>query len=63
MEKTEGHDSGWGGIDSDHVRKIIPESLYLFISIILGGIDGLGTWAVKIQEQVSYIVKLCGNTT
>ena len=37
LEKTEGHNSGWGGTDDDHVRKIIPESLYLFISIILGG--------------------------
>ena len=37
LENTEGHKSGRGGIDSQHVRQIIPERLYLFISILLGG--------------------------
>ena len=40
LENT-GHNSGWGGIDSQHVRPIIPESLYLFISILLGGTNML----------------------
>ena len=39
LENTEGHKSGWGGIDSQHAKQIIPESLYLFISILLGGGD------------------------
>ena len=37
LQNTDGHTSGWGGIDSDHVTRIIPDSLYLFISILLGG--------------------------
>ena len=41
LENTEGHKSGWGGIDSQYVRSIIPESLYLFISILLGGTNML----------------------
>ena len=41
LENTEGHKSGWGGIDSQHVKQIIPDSLYLFISIFLGGTNVL----------------------
>ena len=41
LENTEGHKSGWGGINSQYVRPIIPESLYLFISILLGGTNML----------------------
>ena len=41
LENTEGHKSGWGGIDSQRVKQIIPESLYLFISILLGGTNVL----------------------
>ena len=36
---TAGHDSLWEGIDMDHVEKIIPESLFLLLRIIFGGMN------------------------
>ena len=30
-----------GGLAKEHITKIIPDSLYLFLSILLGGIDVL----------------------
>jgi hypothetical protein len=54
MEKTKGHDSSWGGIDDDHVRKIIPDSLYLFLSILLGGTNALETEADCSGKLHSY---------
>ena len=41
LQNTDGHTSGWSGIDSDHVTRIIPDSLYLFIPILLGGTNVL----------------------
>ena len=49
LENT-GHKSGWGGIDSQHVRPIIPESLYLFISILLGGTNMLDNEQTLIDK-------------
>lgn len=37
LENTEDHNSGWGGIDSDHVRQIIPETSSLYGSILPRG--------------------------
>ena len=45
MEKTKGHNSSWGGIDDDHVRNFMPDSLFLFISILPGGANALETEA------------------
>ena len=50
LKNTEGHKSGWGGIDSQHVRPIIPESLYLFISILLGGTNMLDNHQTLIDK-------------
>ena len=37
LQDTQGHNVCWHGIDSDHVAKIIPNSLYLFLSVLFGG--------------------------
>ena len=36
-----GHDTLWEGIDTEHVVKIIPESLFLLLRIMFGGINVL----------------------
>lgn len=36
---TPGHSSAWQGIDQEHVDKVIPNSLYLFLRLLFGGID------------------------
>ena len=40
---TPGHQSGWQGIDKHHVEQIIHNSLYLFLSVLLGGTSVLET--------------------
>ena len=32
-----GHDTSWRGIDMGHVLDVIPNSLYLFLSVLFGG--------------------------
>ena len=39
LKKTPGHTDLWQGIDQEHVERIIPESLFLFLSLLFGGID------------------------
>ena len=41
LSDTAGHDSLWEGIDMDHVERIIPESLFLLLRIIFGGMTVL----------------------
>ena len=54
LVNTEGHKSGWGGIDSQHVKQIISMSLYLFISILLG-------WTNVLDNDQTIIDKLHNN--
>jgi len=42
LRDKRGHNSGWHGIDNDHVLEIIPDSLYLFLSVLFGGEKVLG---------------------
>ena len=37
LKQMPGHNGGWSGISEDHVHKIIPDSLSLFLEIVLGG--------------------------
>ena len=39
LKKTPGHTDLWQGKDQEHVERIIPESLFLFWSLLFGGID------------------------
>ena len=39
LKKTPGHTDLWQGIDQEHVERIIPESLFLFLSLLFGGMD------------------------
>ena len=41
LEQMPGHNGGWGGINEDHVNRIIPDSLSLFLQILLGGTNVL----------------------
>ena len=43
LEKTPGHSAAWGGIDQEHVKYVIPDSLYMFLSVLLGGLTMLDT--------------------
>ena len=37
LKDSLGHDTSWRGIDMDHVSDVIPNSLYLFLRVLLGG--------------------------
>ena len=52
-----GHDSLWEGIDIEHVVKIIPESLFLLLRIIFGGITVLETEQDDTYRAVN--MKVC----
>ena len=41
LADTPGHTAVWGGIDTDHVAKVIPEILHTFLSVLLGGTAAL----------------------
>lgn len=43
LEKHPGHSSGWLGINESSVKDVIPNSLYLFLSILCGGVSTLDT--------------------
>ena len=36
---TPGHSSTWQELDQEHVDEVIPNSLYLFLRLLFGGID------------------------
>ena len=36
LKDTPGHSDQWQGIDQEHIEKIIPESLFLFLSLLFG---------------------------
>ena len=57
LENTAGHSAAWGGIDQDHVAKVIPESLYLFRSVLFGGTDVLEQQSCKLDNQISSIAQ------
>ena len=39
LKQTPGHADLWQGIDQEHVEKIIPDSLFLFLSLLFGEMD------------------------
>ena len=41
LDDTPGHSAAWHGIDQEHVEKVIPNSLYVFLSVLLGGVNTL----------------------
>ena len=43
LERMPGHDKEWRGLTTDAVEAIIPDSLYLFLSVLFGGTDVLDT--------------------
>ena len=51
LEKMPGHNAGWSGIDQEHVTRVIPDSLYLFLQILLGGTDALEQSSDKMHKQ------------
>ena len=42
LKDTPGHSDQWQGIDQEHIEKIIPESLFLFLSLLFGDMSILG---------------------
>jgi hypothetical protein len=51
LEDTPGHESGWTGIDIEHSTKIIPDSLFLFLSVLFGGVRSLDPTAEKASND------------
>ena len=43
LERMPGHDTAWRGLTADAVEAIVPDSLYLFLSVLFGGTDVLET--------------------
>ena len=41
LQDTPGHTAGWKGIDQKHVEKVVPDSLFLFLSVLFGGTSAL----------------------
>lgn len=39
LKDTAGHSDLWSGLDQEHVEEIIPDSLFLLLSLIFGGMD------------------------
>ena len=56
LSDTAGHDSLWEGIDMDHVERIIPESLFLLLRIIFGGMTVLERDESDIDKAICRIV-------
>ena len=59
LQDTPGHSAGWRGIDQEHVEKIIPESLYLFLSVLLGGASALDRDEMESGLDESKKMKIC----
>ena len=56
MIDTPGHETGWRGINpKEHMEKIIPNSLYLFLSIVFGGKSALNLEVDEQDEEVKRI--------
>ena len=52
LKKTPGHTDLWQGIDQEHVERIIPESLFLILSLLFGGIDILeGSMENQLEDS------------
>jgi hypothetical protein len=51
LQDTPGHSAGWGGIDNEHVADIVPNSLFLFLSVLFGGISALTQETVCNDEN------------
>ena len=49
LKDLPGHHTSWRGIDMDHVSDVIPNSLYLFLSLLFGGENIL-----ELEEQDNY---------
>lgn len=56
---TPGHASTWQGLDQEHVYQVIPNSLYLFLRLLFGGIDVVNE---GIQEDSGVKQTVCSIT-
>ena len=66
LQSTQGHAAGWGGIDKEHVDKVVPQSLHLFLSVLFGGMSFLScdedksanieTRICSIAQDIVYVV-------
>ena len=52
-EECPGHNAAHRGIDQEHIEKVIPDSLYMFLSVLLGGISRFGekTYDAEKSEE------------
>ena len=55
LKDSPGHDTSWRGIDMDHVLDVLPNSFYLFLSVLFGEGNIL-----ELEEQDNSLkVRIC----
>ena len=52
LEDKPGHSAAWGGTDQDNVAKVIPESLYFFLSVIFGGTGAIEQQSCTLDSNI-----------
>ena len=57
LENTPGHSAAWCGLDKEHVVKVIPQSLYTFLSVLFGGTDILEERSSKLDDHITSIAQ------
>ena len=57
LENTPGHSAAWGGIDQDHVAKVIPESLYIFLTVLLRGTDAIEQRSCTLDSNITGVAQ------
>ena len=57
LENTPGHSAAWCGLDKKHVAKVIPQSLYTFLSVLFGGTDVFDEESSHLDDHITSIAK------
>ena len=55
LESTAGHDSCWLGIDDEGIERVVPEGVYLFLCVLLGGTTALSSEEVNSDAVGEYV--------
>ena len=57
LQDTPGHDGAWHRINSSSVEKVISESLFLFLSVLFGGLSAMeGSDQSNQKQNVIYSI-------
>ena len=56
LDQSPGHDCNWRNIDQQHVEAIVPNSLYLFLTLVFGGssvVDDIAGTERCIEDDIA----------